>query len=104
MEAKLPGVVEELEDRCQLVADDVAVLIWYAAEAFVRHRAFEAMLADFQSRRGVPPPSNDDVQRLRVQRLSDLYDLMAKWRWRVLHSPARRAQVRPERLGVSEIS
>jgi hypothetical protein len=86
VEGMLPDLVARLEGRTLVEGDDTLIFS-YVATAAVRHPTFEEIARQHQAAMGLPTPSGDEVQYLRVEALRNQLGVLPSWRWRVLHSP-----------------
>jgi Protein of unknown function (DUF4238) len=86
VESVLPDLVDRLEAGV-LVAGDDLLLRDYLAAAVVRHPSFSDQAAHIYQLQGIPAPSGDNLQIVRLRALQKAGTQVLTWRWRVLHSP-----------------
>ncbi len=83
LEQRLPRAIERLFNGT-LLSGDAETLLFYVASCAVRHPdVFRKIAGPHLSQIGVPEPTSDDLQVLRLQSVLATLDQIRPWRWRV---------------------
>ena len=85
IENALPALIDRLVAK-SLVAGDDEKLIMYAAMMGVRHPSFSEVAEDHLQQKGLPTPTGDQINVMRIEGILNVVEQMTKWRWRVLRT------------------